>query len=51
MSATSAGREPEQHLIHVEDVEVEIEHHPEDWLAFALFWALACIVFLQFVTV
>ncbi|HEU4377865.1 MAG TPA: TRAP transporter small permease [Hyphomicrobiaceae bacterium] len=50
MSATSAGREPEQHLIHVEDVEVEIEHHPEDWLAFALFWALACIVFLQFFT-
>ena len=50
MSATSAGQEPEQHLIHVEDVEVEIEHHPEDWLAFALFWALAFIVFLQFFT-
>jgi TRAP-type transport system small permease protein len=50
MSTTSAGQEPEQHLIHVEDVEVEIEHHPEDWLAFALFWALAFIVFLQFFT-
>jgi TRAP-type C4-dicarboxylate transport system permease small subunit len=50
MSASSAGQEPEQHLIHVEDVEVEIEHHPEDWLAFALFWALAFIVFLQFFT-
>ena len=50
MSASSAGQEPEQHLIHVEDEEVEIEHHPEDWLAFALFWALAFIVFLQFFT-
>ena len=27
-----------------------IEHHPEDWLAFVLFWALAFIVFLQFFT-
>ena len=50
MTAIKAGPEPEQHLIHVEDVEVEIEHHPEDWLAFALFWALAFIVFLQFFT-
>lgn len=50
MSASSAGQEPEQHLIHVEDVEVEIEHYPEDWLAFAMFWALAFIVFLQFFT-
>jgi TRAP-type transport system small permease protein len=50
MSATSTGQEPEQHLIHVEDVDVEIEHHPEDWLAFALFWALGFIVFLQFFT-
>jgi hypothetical protein len=50
MTASTAGQEPEQHLIHVEDVEVEIEHHPEDWLAFALFWALAFIVFLQFFT-
>jgi len=50
MTAIKAGQEPEQHLIHVEDVEVEIEHYPEDWLAFALFWALAFIVFLQFFT-
>jgi TRAP-type C4-dicarboxylate transport system permease small subunit len=50
MSASNAGQEPEQHLIHVEDVDVEIEHHPEDWLAFVLFWALAFIVFLQFFT-
>lgn len=42
--------EPEGHLIHVEDQDVAIEHHPEDWLAFALFWALAGIVFLQFFT-
>ena len=27
-----------------------IEHHPEDWIAFVLFWALAFIVFLQFFT-
>jgi len=50
MSASGAGQEPEQHLIHVEDAEVQIEHYPEDWLAFALFWALGCIVFLQFFT-
>jgi TRAP-type C4-dicarboxylate transport system permease small subunit len=37
-------------LIHVEDAEVEIEHYPEDWLAFVLFWALGFIVFLQFFT-
>ncbi|MFZ4808310.1 MAG: TRAP transporter small permease [Hyphomicrobiaceae bacterium] len=41
---------PEEHLIHVEDQEVSIENHPEDWLAFVLFWALAGIVFLQFFT-
>src|SRR3979490_110520 len=38
------------HLIVAEDEEVIIEHHPEDWIAFALFWALAFIVFLQFFT-
>ncbi len=38
------------HLIHVEDEEVTIEHHPEDWIAFLLFWSLAFIVFLQFFT-
>ena len=37
-------------LIEVEDAEVQIEHHPEDWLAFGVFWALAAIVFLQFFT-
>ena len=27
-----------------------IEHHPEDWLGFAVFWVMAVIVFLQFFT-
>ncbi|TPJ14377.1 TRAP transporter small permease [Mesorhizobium sp. B2-7-3] len=27
-----------------------IEHHVEDWLAFAIFWGMAIIVFLQFFT-
>jgi|SRR6185369_9342872 len=40
----------EQRLIVVEDAEVVIEHHPEDWLAFVIFWSLAFIVFLQFFT-
>src|SRR6195256_3842740 len=38
------------HLIVAQDEEVIIEHHPEDWIAFVLFWALAIIVFLQFFT-
>ena len=38
------------HLIVVKDEEVIIEHHPEDWIAFVLFWTLAAIVFLQFFT-
>jgi TRAP-type transport system small permease protein len=50
MSASEAGREPEQPLIHVEEEEIEIEHHPEDWLAFVVFWLLGFIVFLQFFT-
>ena len=40
----------EEHLIHVEDEEVVIEHYPEDWIAFVIFWSLAFIVFLQFFT-
>ena len=32
------------------DAEVVIERHPEDWLAFVIFWSLAFIVFLQFFT-
>lgn len=42
--------EGEQRLIQAEDAEVVIEHYPEDWLAFVIFWALAFIVFLQFFT-
>jgi TRAP-type C4-dicarboxylate transport system permease small subunit len=40
----------EKRLIQVEDAEVVIEHYPEDWLVFVLFWSLAFIVFLQFFT-
>lgn len=39
-----------EHLIVVEDEEIRIEHHPEDWLAFLIFWSLAAIVFAQFFT-
>ena len=38
------------HLIVAEDQEVVVEHHPEDWVAFVIFWSLAFIVFLQFFT-
>src|SRR5262245_46166320 len=38
------------HLIVAQDAEVTIEYHPEDWIAFILFWSLAFIVFLQFFT-
>ena len=40
----------EKRLIEAKDAEVVIEHHPEDWLAFVIFWLLAFIVFLQFFT-
>ena len=40
----------EDHLIVVEDEEIVVEHHPEDWIAFVIFWSLAFIVFLQFFT-
>jgi TRAP-type C4-dicarboxylate transport system permease small subunit len=43
-------REGGGRLIEVEDANLAIEHHPEDWLAFGIFWALAAIVFLQFFT-
>src|SRR6266480_506206 len=48
--STNAAPSGDIHLIVAKDEEVVIEHHPEDWLAFALFWALALIVFLQFFT-
>ena len=40
----------EKRLIEAEDAAVTIEHYPEDWIAFAIFWSLAFIVFLQFFT-
>ncbi|HWK94303.1 MAG TPA: TRAP transporter small permease [Pseudolabrys sp.] len=42
--------EDKAHLIVAEDADVVIEKHPEDWIAFVLFWSLAFIVFLQFFT-
>src|ERR1041385_7851466 len=52
MSDGDKSPPPEEgvHLIVAKDAEVTVEHHPEDWLAFALFWCLAFIVFLQFFT-
>jgi TRAP-type transport system small permease protein len=50
MTADANKPAGEQHLIHVEDGDIKVEHHPEDWLAFVIFWSLAFIVFLQFFT-
>ena len=44
------GPSDDVHLIVVRDEEVSIEHYPEDWLSFLIFWSLAFIVFLQFFT-
>ncbi|MGE0503122.1 MAG: TRAP transporter small permease [Rhizobiaceae bacterium] len=45
------ANEPDRVLISVPDeAEPPIEHHLEDWLAFAIFWTMAIIVFLQFFT-
>jgi TRAP-type C4-dicarboxylate transport system permease small subunit len=38
----------EAHLIVVEDEEASIEFHFDDAIAFAIFWALGLVVFLQF---
>jgi TRAP-type C4-dicarboxylate transport system permease small subunit len=48
--ASAAKRADDPHLIVVEDAEVVVERHPEDWLAMAIFWSVAFIVFLQFFT-
>jgi TRAP-type C4-dicarboxylate transport system permease small subunit len=50
MSSEAKPPKEDVHLIVAEDAEVVVEHHPEDWLAFAIFWSLAFIVFLQFFT-
>ena len=49
-SPANADAVDDVHLIVAKDEEVVIEHHPEDWMAFVLFWGLAFIVFLQFFT-
>src|ERR1700709_292806 len=46
----AAPPDDDVHLIVAKGEEVIIEHYPEDWIAFLLFWALAIIVFLQFFT-
>jgi len=50
MSKKKKTLKGEKRLIQAEDAEVVIEHYPEDWLAFVIFWSLAFIVFLQFFT-
>ena len=50
MSPTPPPGGAGEHLIVVEDVDPEIEHRLEDWIAFVVFWAMAAIVFLQFFT-
>ena len=45
-----AAPDGEKRLIEAEDAKVTIEHYPEDWIAFVIFWSLAFIVFLQFFT-
>ena len=37
-------------LIAIDDEDIVIEHHFEDWLAFVIFWVLAIVVFAQFFT-
>lgn len=37
-------------VIHIEDAPVEISRYPEDWIALAIFWVLALVVFAQFFT-
>lgn len=44
------ARDDNVHLIVAKDEEVVIEWHPEDWIAVAVFWGLAFIIFLQFFT-
>jgi TRAP-type transport system small permease protein len=50
MSVDSKPPDENVHLIVAKDEEIVIEHHPEDWIAFVIFWSLAFIVFLQFFT-
>jgi TRAP-type transport system small permease protein len=49
-AAPPAAPSDDVHLIVAKDEDYVVEHHPEDWISFVLFWALAFIVFLQFFT-
>jgi TRAP-type C4-dicarboxylate transport system permease small subunit len=49
-AASGAATAEPKRLIEVADEDIVIAYHFEDWLAFAVFWALAGIVFLQFFT-
>ncbi|MGL4239681.1 MAG: TRAP transporter small permease [Beijerinckiaceae bacterium] len=40
--------EAETHLIHVEEEEANVELHVDDMIAFAVFWAMGIVVFVQF---
>jgi len=40
----------DEHLIVVEEEDIQNAFFPEDLVAFVLFWAMGCIVFLQFFT-
>jgi TRAP-type C4-dicarboxylate transport system permease small subunit len=46
----SPGTAEDAPLIAMDDEDVAIEHHFEDWLAFAIFWILGIVVFAQFFT-
>ena len=49
-TSTPPEEQPDAVMPLVEDEEVTISWHPEDWIGIALFWALSLIVFAQFVT-
>ncbi|MCA1952186.1 MAG: TRAP transporter small permease [Hyphomicrobiales bacterium] len=38
----------ETHIIHVEEAETQVDLHLDDMIAFAVFWGMAGVVFLQF---
>ena len=48
--ADQARGDDTPHLIVADDPDPAIGHHAEDWIAFAIFWGMAIIVFLQFFT-
>lgn len=48
--SSSSGHQPGTDIPLLEDEDVTISRHPEDWAGIVLFWALALIVFAQFIT-